>query len=89
MKKWPEDDIAMVETGDWPFQSFKNGMGLVLCVKKPPLVHGHGDYEFGCILPKSKSTVVKSSVWDCQNPNVEKIEYNSVEEMVNDGWMVD
>ncbi len=80
-RKWPDDDIAMIKTGSWPHRH-------ALCLKKPPLVHGHGDDEFGCITPDAKSTVVKTNVWNW-NPNAEKIEYNSVEEMVNDGWMVD
>lgn len=36
--------------------------------------------------PDAKSTVFKINVWDW-NPG--KIEYNSVEEMVQVGWMVD
>lgn len=78
MHKYPEDDIAMVKGNNWPYPH-------VLCMKKSL---SNGDYEHGCIVRSDRSVIFKTNVWDW-NPNTEKIKYNSVEAMVDDGWMVD
>lgn len=80
-RKWRDEDIAMIKSGSWPCE-------FALPVKKPPLTRGYGDYEFGCIVPTEKTVVLKTDLWDF-DPFAERIEYNSVEELIADGWMVD
>lgn len=76
----PKDDIELIQSGNWPSPH-------VLCMKKPS-DQPSGDYECGCIIPEAKSIIIKTNVWDW-NPQARKIKYDSVEEMVADGWMVD
>ena len=75
----PKDDIAMIKVGSWPCL-------FALPVKKPGTLEG--DYDHGCITPDEKTAILKTSLWDF-DPFAKKIEYESVEAMVADGWMVD
>lgn len=76
-RKWRDEDIAMIKNGSWPCE-------FALPVKK----FRDGDYECGCITLTERTVILKTSIWDF-DLSAEKIKYNSVEELVADGWMVD
>lgn len=79
MTPWtPEDDIAMIKVGSWP-------CSFALPLKR---ISGTLGGDYGCISPDEKTIILITAIWDF-NPFAKKIEYDSVEAMVADGWMVD
>ncbi len=79
MTPWtPEDDIAMIKGGPWP------------CVFALPLKRrlGTSGGDYGCVTPDERSVILVTTIWDF-DPFAKKIEYDSVEAMIADGWMVD
>lgn len=78
MAAWtPEDDIAMIKVGDWPCFF---ALPLKRTMSKTP--------NIGCITPDEKTVILLTSIWDF-DPDAKTIKYDSVEEMVGEGWMVD
>lgn len=78
MAAWTsEDDIAMIKGGSWP-------CGFALAMKK----RTDRDYEHGCVASTERTVVLRTNIFDF-NPYAKRTEYNSVEEMVANGWMVD
>ena len=75
-----EDDIALIKGNDWP-------CGFALPVKRP--IGNSGNYEFGCITPDNRMMILATNLYEFNPFAKVHCEYESVEELVADGWMVD
>lgn len=75
-----DDDIAMIKNAcSWPCP-FALPLKKSSNIGEPPTC--------GCLTPDDRTTIIMTSIWDF-DPGAEKIKYDSVEKMVEDGWMVD